>query len=304
MPRAAKSNQIRRRRKGKKGRQRNLKSYILLFILITAAAAVLSYFQVFDESSPIVDGEIFVHFIDVGQGDAILVQNADNAVLIDSGPRGAEADLIAYLRSQGVHTLDVVVATHPHADHIGSKPGILDNFNVLEVWMPDAIHTTLTFERFIDAIYRNDIEVSRISAGDRLRAGQIQMMAVAPGSSGHNNLNNYCIVLHMVYGETAFLFTGDAEAYTEEKILRSGRNIRADVMLAGHHGSHTSSTDAFLDAVGAHTAVISAGANNRYGHPHGVVLNRLQARNMDVLRTDLHGTIVFATDGETIRRYR
>ena len=278
--------------------------YILIAVLVLAAGFALNHFGVLDNVVPTTaEGEIWVHFIDVGQGDSILVRTADNAVLIDSGPRYAESKIIEYLQSLGITTLDVVVGTHPHADHIGSKQGILNTFEVLEVWMPDVTHTTRTFERFIDAIDQNNIEVSLTTAGDRLQAGQIQMTAVAPGSSGHNNLNDYSIVLHMQFGQTAFLFTADAELFTENEILDSGVNIRSDVMLVGHHGSRSSSSDAFLDAIRPSIGVISVGADNRYGHPHQVVVDRLNDRNMEILRTDEMGTVVLVTDGTTVRRY-
>ena len=280
-------------------------SYILIFVLVLVVGFALNHFGVFDDAIPTTaaEGELWVHFIDVGQGDAILVRTADNAVLIDSGPRSAETRIIEYIQSLGINTLDVVVGTHPHADHIGSKQGVLNAFEVLEVWMPDVTHTTATFDRFIDAIYQNDIEVSLTEAGDRLQAGQIQMTAVAPGTSGHGNLNDYSIVLHLQFGQTAFLFTADAELYTENKILASGRNIRSDVMLVGHHGSHSSSSDAFLDAIRPSIGVVSVGAGNKYGHPHRVVVDRLEERDIEILRTDQLGTIVLVTDGTTVRQY-
>ena len=278
--------------------------YILIAVLVLAVGFALNHFGMLDNVIPApAEGYVWVHFIDVGQGDAILVRTADNAVLIDSGPRSAESSIIEYLQSLGITTLDVVVGTHPHADHIGSKQGILNTFEVLEVWMPDVTHTTATFERFIDAIYQNDIEVNLTTAGDRLQAGQIQMTAIAPGTGGHGNLNDYSIVLHMQFGQTAFLFTADAELYTENKILAAGTNIRSDVMLVGHHGSRSSSSDAFLDAIRPSIGVVSVGAGNRYGHPHQVVTDRLDERNIEILRTDLLGTVVLVTDGTTVRRY-
>ena len=282
--------------------------YIFVLVAVLVVGFTLNHFGLLDGITDNViphtaEGYVWVHFIDVGQGDSILIRTADNAVLIDSGPRQAESNIIEYIQSLGITTLDVVVGTHPHADHIGSKQGILNAFDVLEVWMPDVTHTTRTFERFVDAIYENNIEVNLTTAGDRLQAGQIQMTAVAPITGGHRNLNDYSIVLHMQFGQTSFLFTADGEDYTENKILAAGTNIRSDVMLVGHHGSRSSSSDAFLDAIQPSIGVISVGADNTYGHPHGVVMDRLNERNLEILRTDEMGTVVLISDGTTVRTY-
>jgi competence protein ComEC len=249
------------------------------------------------------EGEILVHFIDVGQGDSILVQSENHAVLIDAGPAAASKNLTGYLEFLGIRSLDYVVATHPHSDHIGSMPEILDRFQVWNLWMPDVAHDTAAFEDFLDAVERNNLEITTVQAGDTISAGPIRMTAVAPNSSGHDNLNDYSIVLHMQHGGTAFLFTGDAEALSEAEMLAAGWNLQAGILKAGHHGSRTSSTAAFLDAVGAEAAVISVGAGNQFGHPHQEVLDRLSERDMVVMRTDERGTIVIATDGVNFHLY-
>ena len=247
--------------------------------------------------------EIRVHFLDVGQGDSIFIQSADNAILIDAGPVAAAQGLVAYLEHFGITVLDYVVATHPHADHIGGMAAVLDRFEVRELWTPDVAHDTATFERFLDAVERNGLEITTVQAGDTLSAGLIQMTAVAPSNSGHSNLNNYSIVLHMQYGSTSFLFTGDAESISENEMIASGYNLYADVLKVGHHGSRTSSTDMFLDAVTPFAAVIQVGAGNQFGHPHLDVLDRFAERDIRVLRTDELGTIVMSTDGVNIYLY-
>lgn len=249
-----------------------------------------------------VDGEIRVHFIDVGQADAILIQSADHSVLIDSGARNGERIILPYLESVGVTTLDVLVGTHPHADHIGGAAGILDAMEVREVWMPNVTHTTRTFERFIDSIEANGAEVHLAQAGDVMSMGQIQMTVVHPNRSGYSSFNDYSIVLHMQFGETGFIFTGDGEGPTDHEILQHGWNVSSNVMLAGHHGSRTSSSEALIDAINPDIAVISVGDGNKYGHPHQVVLDRFAERDIEVLRTDLEGTIILVTDGTTVRR--
>lgn len=277
----------------------------VLAVCFVSVVIILAIFgQHLRPAAPIPTGdEIRVHFVDVGQGDAILIQSEDNAVLIDAGPAVAGPGLAGYLEHFGVTVLDFVVATHPHADHIGGMPPVLDRFEVRELWVPDVTHDTATFERFLDAAERNDLEISTVAAGDILSAGLIQMTVVAPNRSGYASLNDYSIVLHMRHGATSFLFTGDAEAISENEMVASGFDLRADVLNVGHHGSRTSSTDAFLDAVQPFAAVIQLAAGNQFGHPHQDVLNRLAARDIMVLRTDELGTIVMSTDGVDIYLY-
>ncbi|MCL2398250.1 MAG: MBL fold metallo-hydrolase [Defluviitaleaceae bacterium] len=289
--------------KGKKKPNATIRNGILSLLCVVVAIVFFMWQQSTQESVPIPEGEISIHFIDVGQGDSILIQSADHAVLIDAGPSSAAQNIINHLEYVGVSTIDFVVATHPHADHIGSMPGILDRFDVREVWMPDRYHTTATFDRFLDAIERNGLQYTAVMAGDILSAGDIQMTVVAPNSSGHGGLNDYSISLHMQFGQTSFLFTGDMEAISEVEVLEAGWNIQSTVLEVSHHGSRTSTTEAFLDAVNPEIAVISVGAGNRYNHPHREVMDRLYERGIQVLRTDELGTIILVTNGETVYRY-
>ncbi|MCL1998425.1 MAG: MBL fold metallo-hydrolase [Turicibacter sp.] len=247
--------------------------------------------------------EIRIHYIDVGQGNSVLVHSNNNAVLIDAGVVAASSAVVAYIERLGITTLDYVVATHPHSDHIGGLPAVLDNFEVRELWMPDVVHDTNTFERLLDAVERNGVEITTIMAGDTLSAGIIQMTAVAPNSNMYSNLNDYSIVLHMSFGYTGFLFTGDAEALSENEMLAAGHFLQADILQVAHHGSATSTTEAFLDAVMPFAAVIQSGAENQFGHPHPSVISRLEERGIVILRNDEMGTIVLATDGLDIHLY-
>ena len=292
-----------RRTIGRRARRRMPFNQRLMAVLIFIVVGFIVWLNYQDTAVTVPQGEIWVHFIDVGQGDSILVQSADNAVLIDAGPTAAGQVIINYLVGLGIETLDYVVATHPHLDHIGGMPMVLDRFEVREMWMPDVAHDTDAFERLLDTIERNNLEITTIQAGANLSAGIIQMNAVAPVRSGYGNLNDYSIVLRMQHGQTSFLFTGDAETISENEMVASGVNLRSTVLNAGHHGSRTSSTDAFLDAVDPYFAVISAGADNQFNHPHTEVLERFYQRGIDVFRTDEMGTIVFFTDGVDIYFY-
>ena len=250
------------------------------------------------------EGEIRVHFIDVGQGDSTLIQSRNANVLIDAGPPAAAGALAAYIEALGISTIDYVVATHPHSDHIGGMPAILDRFAVQNFWMPDVTHETASFERMLDAIERNGIAITTVETGARIDVDIIQMLVLSPAPGiVKNNLNDYSIVLHMTYGSTAFLFTGDAEAPVEARIAASHIPVRANILKAGHHGSRTSSTDIFLDAVAPQITVVSAGAGNQFGHPHRDVLERFESRNIKILRTDELGTIIISTNGETLFLY-
>lgn len=246
--------------------------------------------------------EISVHFIDVGQADAILIQSANNAVLIDGGDNRTRDQLIRYLRSANVRTLDYVVATHPHADHIGGLPAVIRALPVRNVIMPNVIHTTRTFENLIEAIEQRNLMITVPSVGDTLRAGVIQLVVLAPDRE-YRDLNNMSVVLRMIHGNTSFLFTGDAERESEAAMVAGNLTLQSNVLKVGHHGSRTSTTARFLDAVRPSIAVIMCGEGNRYNHPHDEIINRLNQprRNITTLRTDRNGTIVITTDGANIR---
>ena len=247
------------------------------------------------------DDEIMVSFIDVGQGDSILIRTNDNAVLIDGGEHRYRDVVMDYLRNSRVERLCYVVATHPHSDHIGGLVTVLGRMEVGRLVMPEATHNTETFLRFMDAIENNDIYVRIPEPGDNIRAGLISLTVIAPTPGPQTNLNNYSIVLRMVHGGNTFLFTGDAERESEMLMLAGGMEIHSQVLKVGHHGSRTSTTEEFLEAVNPSVAVIQVGADNIHGHPHREVMERLQARNITIFRTDQNGTIRMITDGNGIR---
>jgi len=287
------------------------------FISIVALAILAIYFYTTegDRSAPpdivqtpapalIGENEIWVHFIDLGQADGVLLQSRQNAVLIDGGELKTRDTLINYLRSTGITSLDYVVATHPHSDHIGGLPPVIQQFDVKNVLMPDAIHTTATFENLLAAVEDKGLSVTVPAVGDTITAGIIRLIVLAPGKE-FKDLNNMSIVLRMLHGETAFLFTGDAEELSEKEMLGSGQNLRADVLKAGHHGSRTSTSADFLDAVRPATVVVMCGRGNSYGHPHKEFFERVgqPERKITIFRTDESGTIVMTTDGQGIKLY-
>jgi competence protein ComEC len=233
-----------------------------------------------------------------------LVQSRKNAVLIDGGEKKTQNILVNYLRNAGITTLDYVVATHPHSDHIGGLAEVVLQFDVKNVLMPEAIHTTATFEKLLDAVEKKGLAVTVPSVGDKIKAGIIKFTVLAPGRE-FKDLNDMSVVLRMAYGKTSFLFTGDAAAQSEKEMLKSGLSLSASVLKAGHHGSRTSTSAEFLDAVRPSVVVVSCGKGNSYGHPHKEFLERVNQpkRHITLFRTDESGTVIMAADRKKIKIY-
>ena len=247
------------------------------------------------------DTELQVFVFDVGQADCILLKTESHSILIDAGNIGQDDLILGYLASHGVNKLDYVVATHPHADHIGSMGGVIMGMeSVGTVLMPDAAHTTNTFETLLDAIEEKDVPIEIANRGDEIVLGGMRIEALAPGPGNYADLNDYSVVLRVIFGQAAFLFSGDADAISENEQLSSGLSLEADVLKVGHHGSRTSSAQKYLDAVAPKYAVISLGKDNSYGHPHSETMDRLTGIGAEIYRTDENGTVSFVTDGETI----
>ncbi|MDR2700769.1 MAG: MBL fold metallo-hydrolase [Nitrososphaerota archaeon] len=242
-----------------------------------------------------------VVFLDVGQADCVLLKTDNYAMLIDAGNVGQDKLVLNYLIDYGVTTLDYLVATHPHADHIGSMASVVKAMDRIGmVMMPDKSHTIKAFENLINAIEEKDIPVNIPHPGDVFTLGNANVQVIAPNSAVYNDLNDYSIVLRVEFGNTVFLFTGDADTKSENEQLTNGLTLKADVLKVGHHGSRTSSIQKYLNAVAPSYAVISCGADNTYGHPHKEAMTRLTGTGAAIYRTDEHGTIIFVTDGETI----
>lgn len=251
-------------------------------------------------NAPTPDGIMEVHFIDVGQGDAIFIETGNSTMLIDAGENNKGSLVREYLISQQVDKLDYVIGTHPHSDHIGGLDTILDSFEVNKVLLPDAVHTTDTFEDVLDSLEEQQLKVTRPVVGDRYSFGDASFTILAPNSSGYADLNDYSICIRLTYGNTSFLLTGDAEKLSEDEMMKNGLDLSAEVLKLGHHGSAYSSNTKFINAVSPSFAIISAGKDNKYGHPHAETLQVMQEYNIKVYRTDEQGSIIFTSDGQTV----
>lgn len=248
---------------------------------------------------PSVDGNstMEVHFIDVGQGNATLIKQNGHYMLIDAGDNSKGTAVQNYLNKQGVKTLDYLILTHPHADHIGGADVVITKFDCNTILMTDVTADTATYRDVVSAMEAKSITAVKPEVDTTYQLGDAVFQIIAPNRDYKDDLNNGSIGLIIRYGEKSFLFTGDGEADMETDICNNGLNIDADVSLLGHHGSNTSTTVNYLNKVSPTDVVISCGENNDYGHPHAETLNLLRSSGINVRRTDEQGSIIATTDG-------
>lgn len=249
------------------------------------------------------DKELKIHYIDVGQGDCILIQYDGKNALIDSGDTGAAKKVITYLNEASVAEIDTLIITHPDADHIGSMSKIIDNYDIGSVYMPplgiDLVPTTNMYINMLTSIAQKGLKIELKEAGDTIKFGDLQFKCIAP-QGDFASLNNSSIGFKLVYGETSFLFTGDMEKASEKSTMLKHYDVSADVLKVAHHGSDSSTIEAFLEAVSPKIAVISVGEKNRYDHPDPSVLEALSQKGVTVYRTDHDGDVVIVSDGKQI----
>ncbi len=244
---------------------------------------------------------VTVHFIDVGQGDSIFIDTSDKDLLIDAGSATASQTVLDYLTN--IHTvhIDLVIATHVHEDHIGGLVDILNStLTIDEVLINNQTHTSQTYNNFIANAQTRTVTVAQRGQTIILTdtANLTILNPVQPLEFG--DINDNSIVTKLQAGNTSFLFTGDAEEPAEQSMITAGLNLKSDILKVGHHGSYTATSQTFLDTVTPTNAIISVGLDNRYGHPHNVTLDKLEAKGVNIYTTLASGTIVAQTDGTTI----
>ena len=252
-----------------------------------------------------VEGDVSVHFIDVGQGDSILIRTGEKTLLIDAGENGRGEDVLTYLKEQGISKLDFAIGTHPHSDHIGGLDEVMQAVEVDMLLMPyipqETIPTTKAYEEVMLTALEQGVQVQEASAGETFALADGVTLSILGPVREYEDLNNFSVVAKLEYGKASFLFTGDAETQAEEDLIAQyGEKLDSDVLKLGHHGSSTSTSRAFLEAASPQYAVICCGKDNSYGHPHKETLELLWAFSTPYYTTEQNGSVVFTTDGERI----
>lgn len=282
------------------------KAIISFLILAITAVGAYIYSSLESKESENVNSNfqagdtLTVNFLDVGQGDSEFIQLPDGkCMLIDAGVSESAGKIASKISELGYEKIDYLIATHPHADHIGGMKRIVENFEIGEIYMPKASTNTKTFENLLQAISDKGLSINTAKAGKVLyESDDLKIEFLAPISDSYKDLNNYSAVIRLQYGNNVFLFTGDAEELAEGEILSaySKSALKADVLKVGHHGSSTASSADFINTVSPKYAVIELGEGNTYNHPHKEAINNLNAVGAEILRTDLNGTITIVSD--------
>lgn len=273
---------------------------IMLFSLTSCAKPIIDIKE--SKGNPItnttekLESELTVHFLDVGQGDSTFIELPNNkTMLIDGAEKKYATKIINYIKDLGYSQIDYILGTHPHADHIGGLSDIINTFDIGTIYMPKVVATSKTYENLLTTIKNKNLKIKTGSSGvEILSEENLHSFLVAPNKEKYSSLNNYSLVLKLVYGNTKFLFMGDAEELSENEI---NADISADVIKVGHHGSNTSTSAKFLAKVNPKYVIISVEENNSYNHPSIETIEKIKQYTNDIYRTDLNGTIIIKSNG-------
>lgn len=278
-------------------------SVIIVLVLSLFSEQLKPFFEPLEVNNTKIDSEFSVHFINVGQGDCTLIKTSDGNMLIDAGENGYEPTVLEYLQAQGVDSLEYLVATHPHSDHIGGVAEVLDAVPTRNIIMPrlskNNTPTTATYEKMLKSIKNSAAKVISAKPGNEYSLGGAEFTVLAPFEQDEN-LNNMSVVLKLTYKGYSFVFSGDAEKDVEKQILKAGYDISADVYKGAHHGSSTSNSKNFVKAINPTYAVLSYEQDNSYGHPHRETIDLFNKEGIVYYSTADYGTIVFTVDNNVL----
>lgn len=290
-------------------KKKKLRKQPLLVVILLCAVLIynmaISYSNEEEPKTKEVGNEIIedspdnlnIYFLDVGQADSILITNKKQNMLIDAGNNEDGPKLVKYFQELGITEFSYIVGTHPHEDHIGGLDDIINNFNTKEILLPDAYTTTKTFNDVLDAIENKHLEITVPEVGNTYKLGDANLEIIYTGDDT-SDLNDTSIIIKITFGETTYLFTGDATEKVEKTIV--SKDIQSDVLKVAHHGSKYSTKDEFLNVVNPSYAIISVGKNNTYKHPDNGTIDRIKKYTPNVYRTDELGTIKITSDGTNI----
>lgn len=248
------------------------------------------------------DHKLEAHFLNVGKADCAYIRCGESRILIDSGDRDTSEKVVEYLKAQGVKRLNLVVATHPHRDHIGQMESVIREFEILKFATSDLpdnlVPTSAIYKKMLQALKSKNIHIDNVASGDAFNIGDMKVDILGPCKK-YDSLNNNSVVVKMSYRSVSITLMGDAEKSSEADILKKGFNMKSDILKVGHHGSNTSSTLSFLKAVNPSYAVISSAPDKNH-LPKDNIVKRIEKLGTKVYRTDIHGNIIFLSDGKDI----
>lgn len=279
------------------------KNPVIAGIIIVLIAGVLIYGYIRQQQNAVtvpMDG-LYVHYIDIGQGDAELVCCDGEYMLIDGGEPAASDALVSYLKNHSIKKLDYVVCTHAHSDHCGGLDAVVESFDVETVFTSPYTENSASYRIFTEAVEDAGLELTVPEYSESFSLGEANFRFIGP-LEDYESTNDDSLVIRLEYGDTSFLFTGDMSQTAEHDLIDDGARLRCDVLKVGHHGSYSSSCYQFLREVRPEIAVISCGEGNSYGHPHDAALKRLNDVGAAIYRTDLEGSIVIFSDGMKVER--
>lgn len=280
---------------------KNILMVMLLLFCITSCAKVDLDKRPEDikENEIVYEDKVTAHYLDVGEADSIFIELPNKeCMLIDAGEASSSEKIIEYIKKLGYSKLHYVIGTHPHADHIGGLAKVIDAFDIGSIYMPKVVATSKTYENLLITIRDKNLKIKTGKSGvEIINTDNLSAFIVAPNSDKYSGYNNYSIVIKLVYGDTSYLFTGDAEELSENEITD---NIDSDVLKVGHHGSDTSSSKEFLEKVTPEYAIISVGENNKYNHPSSSTIENLKKYTDKIYQTDLNGNIKAISDGKNV----